>query len=147
MLAPLQVLSGTYLLWRAARSCPSGWLYLYSIPVLVAEIAMSCMAHLFVLGMWSQLERPARWLADMLPMESFPTVDVFVVCYNGKIVVDDEGTNRNFTWSEPHQLVLPLRSARYRLVLTWRASSVRTPRVCCAVISAVLCCASMLFPC
>jgi len=83
--APVQVLSGTYLMWRAARSCPTGWLYLYSIPVLLAEIAMSCMAHLFVLGMWSQLERPARWLADMLPLDSFPTVDVFVVCYNGKI--------------------------------------------------------------
>jgi hypothetical protein len=58
-------------------------MYFYSIPVLLAEIATSMMSCLFLLSMWSQVDRPARWLADMLPLEVFPTVDVYIVCCNG----------------------------------------------------------------
>ena len=78
-----QVLSAAYLIWRAARSCPGGWLYLYSLPVLVAEISMSLLSNIFVLSLWSQLDRPARWLEDMMPANAFPTVDVYIVAFNG----------------------------------------------------------------
>lgn len=44
---------------------------------------MSLLANIFVVSMWSQLDRPARWLEDMLPVNQFPTVDVFIVTYNG----------------------------------------------------------------
>lgn len=56
----LQVLSGIYVIWRACRSCVGGWFYFFSIPVLVAEIAMGLMGMLFMLGVWNQLERPER---------------------------------------------------------------------------------------
>lgn len=79
----MQALSAVYLVWRAARSCPDGWMYLYSLPVLLAELAMGLLANVFVLSMWSQLDRPARWLEDMMPLEQFPAVDVFIVTYNG----------------------------------------------------------------
>lgn len=48
---PLQALSAVYLIWRAARSCPSGWMYLYSLPVLLAELAMALLANVCVLSM------------------------------------------------------------------------------------------------
>jgi hypothetical protein len=51
----LQVLSAAYMLWRAARSCPGGWLYLYSIPVLLAELAMALLSNLFLLSLWRQV--------------------------------------------------------------------------------------------
>jgi hypothetical protein len=81
--ARLQVLSAAYMIWRAARSCPGGWLYLYSLPVLLAEVSMSLLANIFVLSMWSQLDRPARWLEDMMPANAFPAVDVYIVAYDG----------------------------------------------------------------
>jgi hypothetical protein len=72
------------MLWRAARSCPGGWMYFYSIPVLLAELVMALMSNLFLLSLWRQVERPSRWLADMLPAEEIPAVDVYIVCYTGK---------------------------------------------------------------
>jgi hypothetical protein len=72
------------MLWRAARSCTGGWLYFYSIPVLLAELAMALLSNLFLLSLWRQVERPARWLEDILPLEEFPAVDVYIVCYTGE---------------------------------------------------------------
>jgi hypothetical protein len=45
---------------------------------------MSLLANIFVLSMWSQLDRPARWLEAMMPANAFPTVDVYIVAYNGE---------------------------------------------------------------
>lgn len=59
-------------------------MYLYSIPVLLAEICMALLSHVFLLGMWAQLDRPRRWLADMIPLEDFPAVDMYIVCYTGE---------------------------------------------------------------
>jgi hypothetical protein len=58
-------------------------MYFYSIPVLLAELAMALLSNLFLLSLWCQIERPARWLGDMLPAEEFPAVDVYIVCYTG----------------------------------------------------------------
>lgn len=62
-------------------------MYFYSVPVLLAEMASILMSYIFMLTMWSQVDRPARWLADMFPQELFPSVDVYVVCYNGRYIV------------------------------------------------------------
>jgi hypothetical protein len=80
----LQALSAAYMVWRAARSCPGGWMYFYSIPVLLAELAMALMANLFLLSLWRQIERPSSWLGDMLPVAEFPAVDVYIACYTGE---------------------------------------------------------------
>ncbi|WIA40977.1 hypothetical protein OEZ86_004623 [Tetradesmus obliquus] len=82
-----QALSAVYMLWRAARSCPGGWLYFYSLPVLLAEAAMALLSNLFLLSLWRQVERPQRWLEDMLPLEDFPAVDVYIVCYTEPVSV------------------------------------------------------------
>lgn len=55
-----QGLSFIYIMWRACRSCVGGWYYLFSIPVLIAEIANALMGVLFMTGVWNQLERPPR---------------------------------------------------------------------------------------
>lgn len=55
-----QSLSAAYIVWRAARSLPGGWLYFYSLPVLLAEITIWLISQLFVLSIWSQVDRPTR---------------------------------------------------------------------------------------
>lgn len=59
-------------------------MYLYSIPVLLAELGIALLSNLFLLSLWRQLERPSRWLTDMMHPEQFPTVDIYIVCYTGE---------------------------------------------------------------
>lgn len=55
-----QALSVAYIVWRAVRSLPVGWLYFYSLPVLLAEITIWLMSQVFVLSIWSQVDRRTR---------------------------------------------------------------------------------------
>lgn len=76
------MLGALYLIWRACRSLTGGWLYFYSIPLFTVEWLgwlgwLNC-----VLGLWSTIDRTPRMLHEVMPEDKFPTVDVFIVCYN-----------------------------------------------------------------
>ncbi|MFK8183363.1 MAG: glycosyltransferase [Phormidesmis sp.] len=78
------MVSGWYLIWRTTESVNwrAWWI---SVPLLGAEIYGYIGALMFVIGLWRPLMRRARSLAHLVPELSrskWPTVDVFIACYN-----------------------------------------------------------------
>ncbi|MBD2493781.1 glycosyltransferase family 2 protein [Nostoc sp. FACHB-280] len=73
-----------YLQWRITHSINFDALWL-SIPLLLAEIYSYFGGVLFVIGLWRPLVRQVKSLDQMIPplaKSEWPTVDVFITCYN-----------------------------------------------------------------
>ncbi|MEM9089538.1 MAG: glycosyltransferase [Cyanobacteria bacterium P01_F01_bin.53] len=77
-------LGAWYLIWRTTQSVNwSAWWI--SVPLLGAEIYGYVGGLLFIIGLWRPLVRQVRSLANLmptLPRSEWPTVDVFIACYN-----------------------------------------------------------------
>ncbi|MEH2196134.1 MAG: glycosyltransferase [Nostoc sp.] len=84
-LAEINLIFGIwYLQWRITNSVNFDALWI-SIPLLMAEIYSYFGGVMFVIGLWRPLERQVKSLDQMnppLPRSDWPTVDVFVTCYN-----------------------------------------------------------------
>jgi len=78
------ILGAWYLQWRIFHSVNwSAWWF--SLPLLLAEIYSYVGGVMFVIGLWRPLVRQVKSLDQLmpaLPPEKWPTVDVFVTCYN-----------------------------------------------------------------
>ncbi|MBD2448650.1 glycosyltransferase [Nostoc sp. FACHB-152] len=73
-----------YLQWRITHSINFDALWL-SIPLLIAEIYSYFGGMMFVIGLWRPLVRQIKSLDQLtpaLPKTDWPTVDVFITCYN-----------------------------------------------------------------
>lgn len=78
------ILGAWYLQWRITNSINFDALWL-SIPLLLAEIYSYVGGVMFVIGLWRPLVRQIKSLEQMkppLPTSNWPTVDVFIACYN-----------------------------------------------------------------
>ncbi|MHC5859868.1 glycosyltransferase [Nostoc sp.] len=84
-LAEINLIFGIwYLQWRITHSINFDALWI-SIPLLIAEIYSYFGGVMFVIGLWRPLVRQIKSLDQMTPPISradWPTVDVFVTCYN-----------------------------------------------------------------
>ncbi|MBE9001737.1 glycosyltransferase [Nostoc sp. LEGE 12447] len=84
-LAEINLIFGIwYLQWRITHSINFDALWI-SIPLLIAEIYSYFGGVMFVIGLWRPLVRQIKSLDQMtppLPRSEWPTVDVFVTCYN-----------------------------------------------------------------
>ncbi|MCW5313174.1 glycosyltransferase [Nostoc sp. KVJ3] len=84
-LAEINVIFGIwYLQWRINNSINFDALWI-SIPLLIAEIYSYFGGVMFVIGLWRPLVRQVKSLDQMIPplaRSDWPTVDVFVTCYN-----------------------------------------------------------------
>jgi cellulose synthase (UDP-forming) len=78
------IFGGWYLYWRVFHSLDFQALWL-SIPLLCAEIYSYIGGAMFTIGLWRPLERQTKslpYLNPPLPVIEWPTVDVFITCYN-----------------------------------------------------------------
>ncbi|MDF5735909.1 MULTISPECIES: glycosyltransferase family 2 protein [unclassified Nostoc] len=84
-LAEINLIFGIwYLQWRITHSINFDALWI-SIPLLIAEIYSYFGGLMFVIGLWRPLVRQIKSIDQMtplLPRSDWPTVDVFVTCYN-----------------------------------------------------------------
>jgi cellulose synthase (UDP-forming) len=84
-LAEINLIFGIwYLQWRITHSINFDALWI-SIPLLIAEIYSYFGGVMFVIGLWRPLVRQVKSLDQMtppIPRSDWPTVDVFVTCYN-----------------------------------------------------------------
>ncbi|WP_448265951.1 glycosyltransferase [Nostoc sp. DSM 114159] len=84
-LAEINLIFGIwYLQWRVTHSINFDALWI-SIPLLIAEIYSYFGGVMFVIGLWRPLVRQIKSLDQMtppIPKADWPTVDVFVTCYN-----------------------------------------------------------------
>ena len=73
-----------YLQWRVTHSLNFNALWI-SIPLLLAEIYSYLGGVMFLIGLWQPVVRKVRsfnCLMPKFPPEEYPTVDVFITCYN-----------------------------------------------------------------
>ncbi|MDZ8135571.1 MAG: glycosyltransferase [Nostoc sp. DedQUE04] len=84
-LAEINLIFGIwYLQWRISHSINFDALWI-SIPLLIAEIYSYFGGVMFVIGLWRPLVRQIKSLDQItppIPRADWPTVDVFVTCYN-----------------------------------------------------------------
>lgn len=84
-LAEINLIFGAwYLYWRIFHSLDLEALWL-AIPLLIAEIYSYLGGAMFTIGLWRPLERQIKslpYLNPPLPVAEWPTVDVFITCYN-----------------------------------------------------------------
>ena len=84
-LAEINLIFGAwYLQWRLTHSINMDALWL-SIPLIIAEIYSYFGGMMFVIGLWRPLVRQVKSLDQLtpaIPSSDYPTVDVFVTCYN-----------------------------------------------------------------
>ena len=84
-LAEINLIFGAwYLQWRITHSINFDALWL-SIPLMLAEIYSYFGGVMFVIGLWRPLVRQVKSLDQLtpsIPRCDYPTVDVFVTCYN-----------------------------------------------------------------
>ncbi|MBN3891428.1 MAG: glycosyltransferase [Nostoc sp. JL31] len=84
-LAEINLIFGIwYLQWRVIHSINFDALWI-SIPLLIAEIYSYFGGVMFVIGLWRPLVRQIKSLDQMtppIPRADWPTVDVFITCYN-----------------------------------------------------------------
>lgn len=78
------ILGGWYLVWRITESVnwQAWWI---ALPLLFAEIYSYIGGALFAIGLWRPLVRQVRSLSQIKPILSsncWPSVDVFITCYN-----------------------------------------------------------------
>ncbi|WP_413173219.1 glycosyltransferase [Anabaena azotica] len=78
------ILGAWYLQWRITNSINFDALWL-SIPLLLAEIYSYFGGVMFVIGLWRPIVRQIKSLNQLnppMPISDWPTVDVFITCYN-----------------------------------------------------------------
>lgn len=78
------ILGAWYLHWRFTRSLNTEALW-FSIPLVLAEMYMYVGGLIFLTGLWRPIERQVRSLSELVPSLSpsdYPTVDIFITCYN-----------------------------------------------------------------
>ncbi len=78
------IFGGWYLYWRITHSINFDALWL-SIPLLLAEIYSYFGGVMFVIGLWRPIVRQIKSLNQLnppVPISDWPTVDVFITCYN-----------------------------------------------------------------
>ncbi|BAY23143.1 cellulose synthase [Calothrix sp. NIES-2100] len=84
-LAEINLIFGAwYIYWRITHSINFDLLWL-AIPLLIAEIYSYIGGMMFVIGLWRPLERQIKSLEYLTPpllKSHWPTVDVFIACYN-----------------------------------------------------------------
>ncbi|PZO38034.1 MAG: cellulose synthase [Pseudanabaena frigida] len=86
------ILGAWYLIWRINNSINIDALWL-AIPLLLAEIYSFVGGAMFTVGLWRPLEREVRSLDQMRPVltvSDYPTVDIFVTCYNEPVEMVEE---------------------------------------------------------
>ncbi|CAN1212565.1 Cellulose synthase [Tumidithrix helvetica PCC 7403] len=103
-LAEINLILGLwYLSWRITSSINFNALWL-SIPLLLAEIYSFIGGAMFTIGLWRPLEREVRSLDQMrppLPAIDYPTVDVFITCYNEPTEMVEETARAALTIDYP----------------------------------------------
>ncbi|MEO1523149.1 MAG: glycosyltransferase family 2 protein, partial [Cyanobacteria bacterium J06633_2] len=83
------IIGAWYLYWRSTQSLNTDALW-FSIPLLFAEIYMYVGGVIFLLGLWKPIERRVKDLSGLIPSLSesdYPTVDVFITCYNEPVEI------------------------------------------------------------
>ncbi|GAB4185071.1 MAG: hypothetical protein Fur006_23100 [Coleofasciculaceae cyanobacterium] len=94
-LAEINLIFGAwYLHWRITHSINFAALWL-SIPLLIAEIYSYFGGVMFLIGLWRPLVRQVKSLHQMtpaFPRSEWPTVDVFVTCYNEPVEIVEKTT-------------------------------------------------------
>jgi cellulose synthase (UDP-forming) len=88
------LLGGWYLYWRLGHSInvQAWWL---AIPLLLAELYSYLGGVMFTIGLWRPLERHVKSLDCLTPplrSNQWPTVDVFVTCYNEPVEIVEQTT-------------------------------------------------------
>ncbi|MCA1992852.1 MAG: ATP-binding protein [Coleofasciculus sp. S288] len=94
-LAEINLIFGAwYLYWRINHSINFDALWL-AIPLLLAEIYSYLGGVMFFIGLWRPIVRQVRALdrmAPLLPRSEWPTVDIFVTCYNEPVEIVEQTT-------------------------------------------------------
>lgn len=86
------ILGAWYLYWRINYSINFDALWL-SIPLLLAELYSYLGGVMFTIGLWRPLARHVKSLDQLtpaLPSANWPTVDVFITCYNEPVEIVEE---------------------------------------------------------
>jgi cellulose synthase/poly-beta-1,6-N-acetylglucosamine synthase-like glycosyltransferase len=94
-LAEINIILGAwYMQWRIFHSLNFNLLWL-SVPLLIAEIYSYIGGVIFTIGLWRPLVRDVTSFNQMMPAipeSDYPTVDVFVTCYNEPVAIVEETT-------------------------------------------------------
>lgn len=88
------VLGAWYLQWRLMHTMNYQALWL-AIPLAIAEIYSYFGGVMFTIGLWRPLNRQVRSLDQLMPSMpeiDYPTIDVFVTCYNEPIEIIEQTT-------------------------------------------------------
>ncbi len=92
-LAEINIILGAwYIFWRFNHSINFNALWI-SIPLLLAEVYSFIGGTMFTIGLWRPLEREVRSLDQLRPslaINDFPTVDIFITCYNEPVEMVEE---------------------------------------------------------
>jgi cellulose synthase (UDP-forming) len=92
-LAEINIILGAwYIFWRFNHSINFNALWI-SIPLLLAEVYSFIGGTMFTIGLWRPLEREVRSLDQLRPslaIKDFPTVDIFITCYNEPVEMVEE---------------------------------------------------------
>ncbi|MBW4545828.1 MAG: ATP-binding protein [Symplocastrum torsivum CPER-KK1] len=103
-LAEINLIFGAwYLHWRITHSINFAALWL-SIPLLIAEIYSYFGGVMFLLGLWRPIVRRVKSLNQMtppLPRSEWPSVDVFITCYNEPVEIVQETTRAALAMDYP----------------------------------------------
>jgi cellulose synthase/poly-beta-1,6-N-acetylglucosamine synthase-like glycosyltransferase len=81
----MQITNFGYLFYRAGWTFVPGATYGYSVFVFFMEYISFAFTFVFIFSMWNQIERPKRWISEMMPEEELPHVDIYIVRYNEPI--------------------------------------------------------------
>jgi len=103
-LAEINLIFGAwYLHWRITHSINFAALWL-SIPLLIAEIYSYFGGVMFLIGLWRPIVRRVKSLNQMtppLPRSEWPSVDVFITCYNEPVEIVQETTRAALAMDYP----------------------------------------------
>ncbi|MBD0304374.1 MAG: ATP-binding protein, partial [Tolypothrix sp. T3-bin4] len=103
-LAEINLIFGAwYLHWRITHSVNFTALWL-SIPLLIAEIYSYFGGVMFLIGLWRPIVRRVKSLNQMtppLPRSEWPSVDVFITCYNEPVEIVEETTRAALAMDYP----------------------------------------------
>lgn len=103
-LAEINLIFGAwYLHWRITHSINFAALWL-SIPLLLAEIYSYLGGVMFLIGLWRPIVRQLKSLNQMtpaLPRSEWPTVDVFITCYNEPVEIVEQTTKAALAMDYP----------------------------------------------
>lgn len=97
------ILGAWYLYWRFNHSINFDALWL-SVPLLLAEVYSFLGGVMFTIGLWRPLARQVKsfdQLTPALPLSNWPTVDVFVTCYNEPVEIVEPTTKAALAMDYP----------------------------------------------